>query len=109
MILTKMKIGSFILVRCNLDQVKNPSFPPLMALDGDFIDDIHVKWWGDYGKLEVHHGYIQWLFPIREEGMNWDSQALQLHELQKLKVPISRQSSSTNSQIRRIHVVSKDS
>ena len=28
--------------------------------DGDLIDDIHERWWGQYNKLESHHGYIQW-------------------------------------------------
>jgi hypothetical protein len=30
-------------------------------------------WHGHYEKLEIHHGYIQWLFPIREPGMNVES------------------------------------
>ncbi|CAH1255153.1 OGFRL1 [Branchiostoma lanceolatum] len=49
--------------------------------DGDFIDNIHKDWWGDYTRLEMHHGYIQWLFPIREEGMNWQAMELQEHEI----------------------------
>lgn len=53
--------------------------------DGDYIDQIHVNWWGDYKLLEVHHGYIQWLFPIRESGLNWHAQELQLHEIEKLQ------------------------
>jgi hypothetical protein len=53
--------------------------------DGDFIDNIHLKWKGKYQKLEVHHGYIQWLFPIREHGMNSESQPLQAHEIEKMK------------------------
>ena len=48
--------------------------------DGALIDTIHKKWWGRYGGLERHHGYIQWLFPIHESGMNWESQVLQRHE-----------------------------
>ncbi|XP_064601568.1 opioid growth factor receptor-like protein 1 [Liolophura sinensis] len=52
--------------------------------DGGLIDEIHEKWWGDYERLEMHHGYIQWLFPIREIGMNWHSQELQLHEVEKI-------------------------
>lgn len=47
---------------------------------GDFIEEIHKKWWGRYGPLEAHHGYIQWLFPIREDGLNSYAQRLQLHE-----------------------------
>ncbi|XP_078679888.1 opioid growth factor receptor-like protein 1 [Branchiostoma floridae x Branchiostoma belcheri] len=49
--------------------------------DGDYIDNIHREWWGDYTRLEEHHGYIQWLFPIREEGMNWHAVELQEHEI----------------------------
>merc|ERR1712046_229054 len=45
-----------------------PSVP-----DGDLIENIHKEWRGDYERLEVHHGYIQWLFPIREPGMNSQS------------------------------------
>jgi len=59
--------------RANLDfyQNREPSRP-----DGDLIEDIHRRWWGQYDKLEVHHGYIQWLFPIREPGLNFESQPL---------------------------------
>jgi len=49
------------------------------------IEEIHERWLGDYDKLEYKHGYIQWLFPIREYGMNYESQPLQLHELETLK------------------------
>ncbi|KAL4224936.1 hypothetical protein ACF0H5_015632 [Mactra antiquata] len=59
---------------------KIPSKP-----DGDYIDKIHANWWGDYRRLEIHHGYIQWLFPIRESGLNMHAQELQLHEIEKLK------------------------
>lgn len=31
-------------------------------------------WFGDFELLERHHGYIQWLFPIRENGMNMVAQ-----------------------------------
>ena len=48
--------------------------------DGDFIDEIHRTWWGDHDRLEIHHGYIQWLFPIHEPGLNYDAQVLQRHE-----------------------------
>ena len=53
--------------------------------DGDTIDNIHKKWFGDYRRLEFHHGYIQWLFPIQEKGLNWSSEALQKHEIEKIK------------------------
>jgi hypothetical protein len=53
--------------------------------EGAFIDQIHAQWHGDYSLLERHHGYIQWLFPIREHGMNYQSQPLQMHEMAQIK------------------------
>ena len=47
---------------------------------GDYIDNIHELWWGDYNCLEWNHSYIQWLFPIRERESNMPVQELQLHE-----------------------------
>lgn len=32
--------------------------------NGDYIDNILRNWYGDWEKLEEHHGYIQWLFPV---------------------------------------------
>jgi len=52
--------------------------------DGDFIDAVHKDWWGQYELLERHHGYVQWLFPIREHGLNGYAQVLQLHEAQQI-------------------------
>ena len=48
--------------------------------DGDLINIIHEKWNGDYKKLEIHHGYIQWLFPLPTQGVNYQAHPLQLHE-----------------------------
>ncbi|KIP09647.1 hypothetical protein PHLGIDRAFT_86230 [Phlebiopsis gigantea 11061_1 CR5-6] len=53
--------------------------------DNLLVDEIHTKWAGDYRTLESNHGFIQWLFPIREQGMNYQSQPLQLHELEAMK------------------------
>lgn len=50
--------------------------------NGDYIENILKEWWGDYARLEVHHGYIQWLFPNRVQGLNSRAHALQLHELE---------------------------
>ncbi|CAG0898201.1 unnamed protein product, partial [Cyprideis torosa] len=30
--------------------------------------------------LERQHGFVQWLFPVRETGLNLQAQPLQLHE-----------------------------
>ncbi|TRM64057.1 opioid growth factor receptor conserved region-domain-containing protein [Schizophyllum amplum] len=53
--------------------------------DNLLIDEMHDKWFGDYEKLEYKHGFIQWLFPIREHGMNFEAQPLQHHELEAMK------------------------
>eukprot|EP01064_Diplonema_japonicum_P008435 TRINITY_DN1587_c1_g2_i1.p1 TRINITY_DN1587_c1_g2~~TRINITY_DN1587_c1_g2_i1.p1 ORF type:complete len:299 (+),score=71.44 TRINITY_DN1587_c1_g2_i1:58-897(+) len=48
------------------------------------IEEIHEDWWGQYRKLEWNHGYIQWLFPIREQGLNFRADELQLHEARSI-------------------------
>ncbi|KII90568.1 hypothetical protein PLICRDRAFT_39145 [Plicaturopsis crispa FD-325 SS-3] len=53
--------------------------------DNCLIEEIHDKWLGDYQKLEYKHGFIQWLFPIQEFGMNFESQPLQKHEIASMK------------------------
>lgn len=53
--------------------------------DGDFIDNIHKNWFGNYTHLEDSHSFIQWLFPIRESGMNFKSQPLTKHEASILR------------------------
>ncbi len=50
--------------------------------DGDFIHNIHTEWFGNYRKLEIHHGYIQWLFPLPAQGVNYEAHPLQKHELE---------------------------
>mmetsp|Transcript_14808 Transcript_14808/g.12615 ORF Transcript_14808/g.12615 Transcript_14808/m.12615 type:complete len:242 (-) Transcript_14808:150-875(-) len=51
---------------------KMPSRP-----QGDYIDNIHKYWKTDYRKLEIHHGYIQWLFP-NYYGSNFNRDAFKL-------------------------------
>jgi hypothetical protein len=53
--------------------------------NGDFIDNIHNFWYGEYMKLEAHHGYIQWLFPLPQRGSNPMAQSLQQEEIQWFK------------------------
>ncbi|KAL9651685.1 hypothetical protein ABK040_009300 [Willaertia magna] len=48
--------------------------------NGDTVDGIYNKWFGNFDLLEEHHGYIQYLFPIRLGGMNASSQPLTKHE-----------------------------
>jgi hypothetical protein len=54
-------------------------------MTGDYIDNIHQNWARNYNLLEGHHGYIQWLFPIHESGLNCDAQVLQRHEAETMK------------------------
>ncbi|MEE6506235.1 hypothetical protein FKM82_007601 [Ascaphus truei] len=49
------------------------------------IDQLLQEWKDDYYTLEENHSYIQWLFPLREHGMNWDAQPLTLHEIKEMK------------------------
>ena len=53
--------------------------------DGNFIDVILQTWKGQYNILEEHHTYIQWLFPIREQGVNQMAQPLTLYEAEAIK------------------------
>lgn len=59
---------------------KIPSKP-----NGDYIDNILKNWKYDYDLLERHHGYIQWLFPIREQGVNLLAQPLMQHEIDQFR------------------------
>ncbi|KAF9221649.1 hypothetical protein BS17DRAFT_785124 [Gyrodon lividus] len=49
------------------------------------IGEVHSQWYGDYQELESNHGYIQWLFPIQEEGMNFEAQRLLPHEIEAIR------------------------
>ncbi|KAG7440850.1 uncharacterized protein BT62DRAFT_982965 [Guyanagaster necrorhizus] len=49
------------------------------------IDELHERWEGAYDTLEYKHGFVQWLFPIQEYGMNSQSQPLQRHELETMR------------------------
>ncbi|XP_036415486.1 opioid growth factor receptor-like [Colossoma macropomum] len=61
-------------------QNKIPSRP-----DGLFIWDFHKYWFRDYKKLEYTHSYIQWLFPIQEEGVNHCAHVLTLKEIKHFR------------------------
>ncbi|XP_051945624.1 opioid growth factor receptor-like protein 1 [Xyrauchen texanus] len=53
--------------------------------DGIFIEEILTKWRGDYKKLEHNHTYIQWLFPLREQGLNCYAQELTQDEIKEFQ------------------------
>ncbi|KAM6956554.1 opioid growth factor receptor-like protein 1 [Aplochiton taeniatus] len=53
--------------------------------DGIYIEEILTKWRGDYDKLEHNHTYIQWLFPLREQGLNYYAQELTQEEIKEFQ------------------------
>lgn len=53
--------------------------------NGDYIENIHKKWFGDYTKLENDPGYIEWLFPLQGKGHNQYAEPLQKHEILSIK------------------------
>ncbi|KAM5245928.1 opioid growth factor receptor [Ctenodactylus gundi] len=53
--------------------------------NGCFIEDILQTWRDNYDLLEDNHSYIQWLFPLREPGVNWHAKPLTLKEVEAFK------------------------
>ncbi|XP_063003013.1 opioid growth factor receptor isoform X2 [Elgaria multicarinata webbii] len=52
---------------------------------GLYIEDLLEMWQNDYATLEENHSYIQWLFPLREQGMNWRARLLTCQEIEAFK------------------------
>ncbi|KAL7987960.1 hypothetical protein Chor_006879 [Crotalus horridus] len=52
---------------------------------GVYIEEVLNKWKGDYEKLEHNHTYIQWLFPLREQGLNFYAKELTTCEIEEFK------------------------
>ncbi|KAF5914123.1 hypothetical protein HPG69_012486 [Diceros bicornis minor] len=53
--------------------------------NGCRIKDILQNWENDYDLLENNHSYIQWLFPLREQGVNRCAEPLTLREIEEFK------------------------
>ncbi|KAK9541959.1 hypothetical protein VZT92_001967 [Zoarces viviparus] len=53
--------------------------------DGIYVEEILTKWRGDYDKLEHNHTYIQWLFPLREQGLNFYAHELTQEEIKEFQ------------------------
>ncbi|XP_072371429.1 uncharacterized protein [Scyliorhinus torazame] len=49
------------------------------------IEEMITNWKGKYEQLERNHSYIQWLFPLREPGMNWFAKELTKCEIKLFK------------------------
>lgn len=52
---------------------------------GVFIETLLSSWADKYETLEENHSYIQWLFPLREHGMNWRARPLTCQEIQAFR------------------------
>ncbi|KFZ53495.1 Opioid growth factor receptor, partial [Antrostomus carolinensis] len=66
----------------NLSFYKNElAFKP----HGLHIESLLESWWDNYEVLEENHSYIQWLFPLREHGMNCLARPLTCQEIQAFK------------------------
>lgn len=49
------------------------------------IETFHSEWRTDYKRLERVHSYIQWLFPLREPGVNYMATELTKKEIQTFR------------------------
>ncbi|XP_067303092.1 opioid growth factor receptor isoform X2 [Pseudorasbora parva] len=49
------------------------------------IETFHSEWRTDYKRLERVHSYIQWLFPLREPGVNYMAAELTRKEIQAFR------------------------
>ncbi|XP_062871162.1 opioid growth factor receptor isoform X2 [Trichomycterus rosablanca] len=49
------------------------------------IETFHNDWKADYKRLERVHSYIQWLFPLREPGVNYMATELTKKEIQAFR------------------------
>ncbi|XP_071429012.1 opioid growth factor receptor isoform X2 [Pithys albifrons albifrons] len=66
----------------NLSFYKNEiAFKP----HGLHIEELLSCWWDNYEILEENHSYIQWLFPLREYGMNRSASPLTSQEIQAFR------------------------
>lgn len=75
----------------NVEQSGNSNFMFYMNKicsqpNGYKIVDMLTKWKGKYEHLERNHSYIQWLFPLREPGMNWWAKELTIQEIKSFKL-----------------------
>ncbi|XP_022594993.1 opioid growth factor receptor-like protein 1 [Seriola dumerili] len=73
---------------CSEDKMNNlqfylNKFPS--APDDVFIESFLKEWKNDYKRLERVHSYIQWLFPLREPGVNYMASELTKKEIEAFK------------------------
>lgn len=73
---------------CSEDKMNNLQFylnKYPSAPDDIFIESFHKEWKNDYKRLERVHSYIQWLFPLREPGVNYMASELTKKEIEAFK------------------------
>ncbi|XP_057682755.1 opioid growth factor receptor [Corythoichthys intestinalis] len=73
---------------CSEDKMNNlqfylNKFPS--APDEFYIESFLKEWKNDYKRLERVHSYIQWLFPLREPGVNYMASELTKKEIEAFK------------------------
>lgn len=73
---------------CSEDKMNNlqfylNKFPS--APDDIYIESFLKDWKNDYKRLERVHSYIQWLFPLREPGVNYMASELSKKEIEAFK------------------------
>ncbi|XP_054465346.1 opioid growth factor receptor isoform X2 [Anoplopoma fimbria] len=73
---------------CSEDKMNNlqfylNKFPS--APDDVYIESFLKEWKNDYKRLERVHSYIQWLFPLREPGVNYMASELTKKEIDAFK------------------------
>uniref|UniRef100_A0A8C5R4T9 Opioid growth factor receptor (OGFr) conserved domain-containing protein n=1 Tax=Leptobrachium leishanense TaxID=445787 RepID=A0A8C5R4T9_9ANUR len=82
--------------RCLCPCDKSATLPEMQNLDfylnkkrfkpnGEFIEVILDQWKDDYELLERNNSYIQWLFPLQEQGMNFRARMLTRTEIEMMK------------------------
>ncbi|KAM6976837.1 opioid growth factor receptor [Aplochiton taeniatus] len=73
---------------CSEDKMNNLKFylnQYPSAPDDVYIESFHKEWRTDYKRLERVHSYIQWLFPLREPGVNYMASELTKKEIEAFK------------------------
>ncbi|GAA5989729.1 hypothetical protein JCM11641_002185 [Rhodosporidiobolus odoratus] len=79
---------SYPTLRSNLNKKQNALFYHNMAPAKprrSRCEDLQGELRGNWEELEYRHDFIQWFFPIREQGVNWEAQPLELHEIETIK------------------------
>ncbi|EJT97103.1 opioid growth factor receptor [Dacryopinax primogenitus] len=72
-------------LRTSPSQSPNYSFYTAPSSSKHGVMAMHQELRGDWDELEWRHNFVQWMFPIREQGMNPNATPLQVHEIGRMK------------------------